>query len=80
VSKLRRGSVSQQFVVGDAWRDGYCTRTLLAVYDRDVLVVCEPFDGDRSTLSLPKRLFTEGRCGCFVGNSTLDADNGSVRS
>lgn len=56
-----------EFEVGDVWRDAMYTRTILAVYDRDVLVVCEWAGSDRpvprQTLVLPKRLFAEHRCG-----------------
>jgi hypothetical protein len=53
------------FAVGDVWRDSIGTRTILAVYDRDLLIIYE-FDGGRSMLTLPKRLFVEGRCGSKV--------------
>jgi len=50
------------YAVGDVWRDHIGTRTILAVYERDLLVVYE-FEGGRSTLTLPKWLFAQGRCG-----------------
>lgn len=48
---------------GDIWEDHIGRRTIIAVYDRDVLVAWEAFSGPRDLLTLPKRLFTEGRCG-----------------
>jgi hypothetical protein len=50
------------FEVGDVWSDGFYTRTVLVVYERDVMVACEWPDG-RQAFVLPKRLFSEGRCG-----------------
>jgi hypothetical protein len=54
------------FEVGDVWQDQLGTRTVLAVYDREVLVVWQPKSADRDTLLLPKRLFAEGKCGYCV--------------
>lgn len=52
-----------EFEVGDVWQDYVGTRTILAVYDRDVLVLWQPRNAYRDTLLLPKRLFAEQRCG-----------------
>jgi hypothetical protein len=55
----------KDLAVGDVWDDGTGLRSILAVYDRDMLVEWEPHDpaASRDMLILPKRLFAEGRCG-----------------
>lgn len=61
------------FKVGDVWSDGFYTRTVLVVYDRDVMVACEwpePGSAGRQAFVLPKRLFREGRCGRLTAHDS----------
>lgn len=63
------------FEVGDVWEDHIGTRTIIAVYERDVLVRWQPHAGAGDGLVLPQRLFNEGCCGTLVvpGGRSLES-------